>query len=213
LIENQERYQEASEALEEMLSWQDMHKSPPTTLLVYSKREKLRCQMLFDTSRPLFKSACTTQGATTDTCTKLWRNANDLVEEAGVQPMQSIDETTSSSTRMVEVEDHKKSIQMNIQNLCQFEEKSIEEHLLKPARLTHKIQSFVKNTTEQLYQEVSTKVCNGELVLERLQSSKLESILRDHSILERIPRSTTGTWQFMITNSTILSRCYLLQLL
>jgi hypothetical protein len=86
------------------------------------------------------------------------------------------------STIMVEVEDHKKSIQENIQNLIQFEEKSIEEHLLKPARLTHKIQSFVKATSEQLYQEVSAKVCNGESVLERLQSRKLESILSDHSI-------------------------------
>jgi len=83
---------------------------------------------------------------------------------------------------MVEVEDHNKYIQENIQNLSQFEEKSIEEHMLKPAQLIHKIQSFVKTTLEHLSQEVSAKVCNGESVLERLQSKKLESILSDHSI-------------------------------
>jgi hypothetical protein len=36
-----------------------------------------------------------------------------------------------------------------------FDEKSIEEHLLFPTRLTHKIQSFVNATVEQLHQEVA----------------------------------------------------------
>jgi hypothetical protein len=49
LVENQERHQEAREALEEMLSWKDMCKSPPTMFLVYSKGENLRCHMLFET--------------------------------------------------------------------------------------------------------------------------------------------------------------------
>jgi len=75
------------EALEEMLSWQDMHQPPPTTFLVYSKRERLKYQILFDTSIPLFMSTRSTQGAAVDTCAKLWRNENDLVEEAVVQPM------------------------------------------------------------------------------------------------------------------------------
>jgi hypothetical protein len=36
LVEIQGRYQESHEALEKMLSWQDMCETPPTTLPVYS---------------------------------------------------------------------------------------------------------------------------------------------------------------------------------
>jgi hypothetical protein len=52
-----------------------------------------------------------------DTCAQLWKNANDLVAEAGIQPLQSIDETTYVSTRVVEVEDLKKASQTSIQDL------------------------------------------------------------------------------------------------
>jgi hypothetical protein len=62
-----------------------------------------------------------------------------------------------------------------------FDEKSIEEHLLFPTRLTQKIQSFVNSMVEWLHQEVVEKFCNGELVLERLKSSKLESIFNEYS--------------------------------
>ena len=41
LVEIQGRYQEAHEALENMLSWQDMCKTPPTTFSVHSDREIL----------------------------------------------------------------------------------------------------------------------------------------------------------------------------
>jgi hypothetical protein len=61
-----------------------------------------------------------------DRCEKLWKYANDLVAEAGVQPLHSIDETTSVSTRAIEVEDLKKTSQKSIQYLMLFDEKSIE---------------------------------------------------------------------------------------
>jgi hypothetical protein len=150
----------------------------PTSLL---KRERLRYQMLFDTNKPLFGSVCSTQGVVADTCAQLWKNANDLVAEAGIHPLQSIDETTSVSTRVVEVEYLKKASQTSIQDLMFFDEKSIDEHLLFPTRLTQKIRSFVNAMVERLQQEVAAKVCNGESVLERLQSSKLESIFNDYS--------------------------------
>jgi hypothetical protein len=99
LIETQGRYQEASKDFEEMVNWQDMHQPPPTSLPVYSKRERLRYRMLFDTNKPLFMSVRSTQGVVVDTCAQLWKDANDLVTEAGVQPLQSIDEMTYVSTR------------------------------------------------------------------------------------------------------------------
>ena len=77
--------------------------------------------MIFDPNKPLFMSARSTEGAGANTCVKLWKDANDIVEEVGVQPIQSIDETTPVSSIMVEVEDLKKSIQVNIHNLIQFE--------------------------------------------------------------------------------------------
>ena len=87
LIENLEIYQEERKYLEEMIAWQYMHQLPPTALPIYLKRERLRYQMLFDTNRILFVSSRSTQGVATKTCTKLWKDANDLIEEAGVQPM------------------------------------------------------------------------------------------------------------------------------
>jgi len=57
-----------------------------------------------------------------------------------------------------------------------FDEKSIEEHLLFATWLTHNIQSFVNSMVEWLHQEVATKVCDEEAILEILQSSKIEII-------------------------------------
>jgi hypothetical protein len=68
------------------------------------------------------------------------------MKEEGMRPMLSIDKKKSANIRMAEVEEHKKTSQMNIPSLCQFENESIEEHLLRPTWLTHKIQFFVKNT-------------------------------------------------------------------
>lgn len=51
----------------------------------------------------------------------------------------------------------KKSNQASIKDLMLFEEKSIEEHMLFPTRLTHKFQSFVKAMSERLYEEVTAK--------------------------------------------------------
>ena len=54
----------------------------------------------------------------------------------------------------------------------------MEEHLLRPTWISNKIQHFVKNVEKELHQEVSTKVCNGELIVEKLQSRKLEDIMK-----------------------------------
>jgi len=146
-----------------------MHQPPPASLLVYLKRERIRYQILFDSTRPFFMSSCSTQGETDNTCTKLWKYANDLVKEAGVQPMHSIYEMTSVSARMFEVEDLKNYIQENIQSLMQFE-----EHLLKLSQLTQKIQYFVKATSGHLYQEVSTNFCKKRFILREIAIKKTQ---------------------------------------
>jgi hypothetical protein len=58
--------------------------------------------------------------------------------------MLPIYEATPATTRIVEVEECKEIIQVSIQSLNQIERESLEEHLLRPTRLTSKIQHFVK---------------------------------------------------------------------
>jgi hypothetical protein len=38
------------------------------------------------------------------------------------------------------------------------------------------------NTTQELKQEVSTKVCDGELDIEKMQSEKLKKIMDNYSL-------------------------------
>jgi hypothetical protein len=147
-----------------------MHRSPPTTLPVYSIEERLRYQVFFDTWKPFLKNVQVTQKATTNACMELWNSSNDLMKEFEMQPMLSIDEVTPTTTRIVEVEECKKIIQVSIQILTQIGKESLEEHLLRPSRLIIKIQQFVKITMKELQQEVSAKVCSGELIIERSQS-------------------------------------------
>jgi hypothetical protein len=68
----------------------------------------------------------------------------------------------------------------------------LEEHLLRPTRLTSKIQLFVKNAAKELHQELSAKVCSGELIVEKLQSGKLEDIMKDYSLWEEYQDQMQG---------------------
>jgi hypothetical protein len=42
--------------------------------------------------------------------------------------------------------------------------------------------NFIKKTTLELKLEVSTKICDGELDLEKMQLDKLEEIMKDYSL-------------------------------
>jgi hypothetical protein len=115
---------------------------------------------------------------------ELWNSSNEFMKEFEMQPLLSIDEVTPLTTRIIEVEEHKKIIQVSIQSLTHIGKESLEEHLLRPSRLIIKIQQFVKSTVKELQQEVSAKVCSGELIIERSQSGKLEDIMKDYSLWE-----------------------------
>jgi hypothetical protein len=43
-------------------------------------------------------------------------------------------------------------------------------------------QNFIKKTEQELKLEVSTKICDGELDLEKMQLSKLEEIMKDYAL-------------------------------
>jgi 23S rRNA pseudoU1915 N3-methylase RlmH len=72
--------------------------------------------------------------------------------------MPLIDEATPAKIRMVEVEKHKETTKVNIEQLTEVNKDSLEEYLLKPTKLITMAQDFIKCTTEELNQEVSTKV-------------------------------------------------------
>ena len=86
--------------------------------------------------------------------------------------------------RLAEVEECRVITKVNIENLTQVKKEFLEEHLLKPSKLINTTQHFVKCTTQEFHQEVSTKVCDGELVIEKMKSRKLEAIMKNSSLWE-----------------------------
>jgi hypothetical protein len=99
---------------------------------------------------------------------------------------------TPATTRIVEVEERKEISQVIIQSLNQVERESLEEHLLRPTRLTSKFQHFVKISAKELHQEVFAKVCSGELIMEKLQSGKIEDIMKYYSLWEEYQDQKQG---------------------
>jgi hypothetical protein len=74
------------------------------------------------------------------------------MEEIRMQSILPIYEETPTTTRIFGVEEHKEIIQVSIQILNHIERESFGKDLLRPTRLTSKIQHFVKNATNKLHQ-------------------------------------------------------------
>jgi hypothetical protein len=142
--------------------------NPPTTLPLYSRKEKLRHPIFFDSWKPFLKYIQSVQEATTNSCKKLWSSLDDLIKEFEMHLMPPINEATPTTVRIVEVEEHMGIIKVNIGNLTQVKKEFLEEHMLKPVMLISMTQHFVKHTAHEFNQEVSTKVCDGELVMEKM---------------------------------------------
>ena len=85
-----------------------------------------------------------------------------------MQLMPPIDEETLAKIGITEVEEHKKIRKKNIENLTEINKESVEEHLLKPVRLITMNKNFFKRTSQELKKEVSTKVCDGEMDIEKM---------------------------------------------
>jgi hypothetical protein len=81
--------------------------------------------------------------------------------------MPPVDESTPTNIRIAEVEEHREIRKTNVEKLIKIIKASLEEHLLKPIRIITMTQNFVKHTTQELNQEVSTKFYDGELEIEK----------------------------------------------
>jgi hypothetical protein len=96
--------------------------------------------------------------------------------------MPPIDEATPTKVKIDEVEEHMEIRKVNIENLTKLNKESLEEHLLKLVRIITMTQNFVKHTTQELKQDVSTKVCDEELDIEKMQSESLKKIMENYSL-------------------------------
>jgi transposase len=53
---------------------------------------------------------------------------------------------------------------------------------MKPMKLITLAKRFIKNIEQELKLEVTTKICDGELDLEKMQLRKLEKIMEDYAL-------------------------------
>jgi hypothetical protein len=53
---------------------------------------------------------------------------------------------------------------------------------MNPIRLIKLAHNFIKKTENELKLEVTTKICDGELDLEKMQLSNLEKIMEDYAL-------------------------------
>jgi hypothetical protein len=96
--------------------------------------------------------------------------------------MPPIDEATPAKIRIDEVEKHRETRKVNIEILTKVNKDSLEEYLLRPVKLITMARDFIKLTTQERKEEVSTKVCYGELYVENMHSEKLQNIMVNYSL-------------------------------
>jgi len=88
--------------------------------------------------------------------------------------MPPIDDAPPIKLRITEVEEKREISQVAIDQLTEENQGIIDEYLLNPMKLITMTQNFIKRTTKELNMKVSTKICDGELDLEKMQSSNIE---------------------------------------
>jgi hypothetical protein len=74
-----------------------VYDSPPSTLPVYTDKEKIKYQVLLDTWNPIVNDIKSTQEAVKKTCKILWRASNSILEEFGMDIMAYLEEATQSN--------------------------------------------------------------------------------------------------------------------
>jgi len=69
---------------------------------------------------------------------------------------------------IVAVEKHRETSKVNIEPLTKVNKESLEEYMLRLVKLITMARDFIKHTTQELKQEVSTKVCDCELDIKKM---------------------------------------------
>jgi len=84
---------------------------------LYSRKQRLKDQVFFDTWKPLLQDIRNIQETTTKAYTRLWDILDDLLEEFGMKLMPPINEVTPTKLRIVEVEEHRELSQTSIDQM------------------------------------------------------------------------------------------------
>jgi hypothetical protein len=84
--------------------------------------------------------------------------------------------------RIDEVEETRETIQKDIEHLTEVNREVLNEYMINPIKSDHNDQDFIKRTEKQLKLEVTTKICDGEQDLEKMQLIKIEKIMEDYAL-------------------------------
>jgi hypothetical protein len=55
IAEIRDQYQKENDAFDKIVDWQGVYKNPPATLPCYSRKERIKYQVFFDTWKPLLE--------------------------------------------------------------------------------------------------------------------------------------------------------------
>jgi hypothetical protein len=111
-----DQYQKENDAFDMMVDCQGMHKNLPATLPCYSRKERIKYQVFFNTWKSLLEAIRAVQKTISKACKWLWNSSDDLLEEFMMKLMPPIDEATLAKTRIVEVEEHRGNRRLNIEH-------------------------------------------------------------------------------------------------
>jgi hypothetical protein len=101
--------------------------------------------------------------------------------------MPNIDDASLRELRIEEVEEKREASQLFIEHLTKVNKEVLNDYLMKPIKLITLAKNFIKKTEKNLNLEVTIKICDGELDLEKM-----------HFTMEILHRLNGNTKDFMI---------------
>jgi len=96
--------------------------------------------------------------------------------------MLNLNDASHGEIRIAEVGKKKDTIQEAIEQSTKVNKDILKEQLMKPSRLVTLSKEFIKNTKKGFKMEVKSKICDGDMDLENMQLSRLETILKDYEL-------------------------------
>jgi hypothetical protein len=149
------------DSFDRIVDWQSVYKNPPDTLPLYTTRQKIKDQVLFDTWKPLLEDIQSIQKIVTKEYKRLWNASNEILEEFIMEIMPNIDDAALGELRITEVEEKRESSLKVIEQLTEVNKEILNDYLMKPIKLITLAKNFIKKTEADLKLEVTTKICDG----------------------------------------------------
>jgi hypothetical protein len=120
-----DKYQKARDAFDIIVYWKSVYSNPPSTLPLYTTKQKIKYQVLFDTWKPLLEDIKRIQKTVTKTYKRLWNAYDELLEEFGMDIMPNIDDVSPSEVRIEEVDERRDFNQDIIEPDCRGYQRSL----------------------------------------------------------------------------------------